>query len=59
MKKLYATSWILLAALAFVSVVTGTVNGLTFLAISLVALGLVHGLAFWSVFTNTRELQSE
>jgi len=59
MKKLYFASWILLAIVAFASIVTGTLNGLSLVAFSLVGLGLVYVLALWSVFTNTRELQGE
>ena len=59
MKKSYVSAWFLLAAAAFVAVLTGVMNAAALVAFSLVALGLVYALALWSVFTNTKGLQTE
>lgn len=59
MKKLYVSAWFLLAAAAFVAGFTGAMNAAALVMFSLVALGLVYALALWSVFTNTRELETE
>ena len=59
MKKFYISAWIVLAAAALVSVLTGTLNAAVLVAISLIALGLVYALALWSVITNTREIKTE
>lgn len=57
MKNFYISAWILLAAAAFVSVLTGSFNPVTLVAFSLTALGLVYTLALWSVIVNTRDLK--
>lgn len=52
-KKIYGLAWLGLIALAAVAVATGSFNELAVLAFGLVALGLVHALAVWSVIVNT------
>lgn len=59
MKKLYVSAWFLLTAAASIAVLSGAMNAAIMVAFSLVALGLVHALALWSVFTNTNGLQTE
>jgi hypothetical protein len=56
MKQLYFTAWALVAATSIVLVLTGTFNAIALVAFSLVAVGLVHALALWAVFTNTGEI---
>jgi hypothetical protein len=41
---------------AFLAFLTGYLNPITVIVFSLVALGLLYGLAFWSVLTNTAEM---
>lgn len=59
MKNFYISAWILLAAAAFVTVLTGSFNPLALLAFSLVALALVLSLAMWSVIVQTRDFKTE
>lgn len=59
MEKFYISAWILLAAAAFVSVLTGSFNPVTLFVFSLIALALVYTLALWSVIINTRVLKTE
>lgn len=58
-KNLYALAWILLTALVFVSILSGTLTATALLVYSLAALALVYGLALWSVIANTRRLKTE
>lgn len=58
-KKFYISAWILLAAAAFISIVTGSFNAVTLFVFSLAALGLVYALGLWSVIINTRDLETE
>ena len=59
MKKFYITAWFLLAASVLVSAFTGTINPLTVVVFSLVAVGLVYGFALWSVIVNRRDTQEQ
>lgn len=59
MKKFYVLAWFLLAAAVLVSIFTGTFNSLAMVVFGLVAVGLVHGFALWSVIVNTRDTQPE
>ncbi|MDQ3750033.1 MAG: hypothetical protein M3367_13640 [Acidobacteriota bacterium] len=59
MKNLYVLAWFLLGAAVFVSVLTGALTPATLFVFSLAALGLVYGLALWSVILNTREIKAE
>lgn len=59
MKNLYISAWILLAAAAFVSVLTGSFNPAALFVFSLVALALVYALALWSVMADARDLKTE
>lgn len=54
-KKIYAAAWILLALTAFVTILSGSLNALTLVVFSLVALGLVYALALWTVVGSTSE----
>ena len=56
MKKIYISAWVLLAAAALVTFLTGSFNPIVLLVFSLVALTLVHTLRVWSVIVNTRNL---
>lgn len=58
MKKFYISAWFLLAAAAFVSVLTGSFNPVTLFVFSLIALALVNTLMLWSVIVNTRNLKT-
>ena len=59
MRKIYISAWFLLAAAAFVSILTGSFNPFALLVFSLIALALVHTLMLWSVIVNTRDTQHE
>ncbi len=59
MKNFYISAWVLLAAAAFVTVLTGTFNPFAPLALSLVALVLVSSLVMQSVITQTRDFKTE
>lgn len=59
MKHFYSTAWFLWAVAALVMVSSGSFDVVAFVLFSLGALVLVHALALWSVFTNTRELSRE
>lgn len=56
MKQLYFLAWFLVVFAALVSFLTGNFGAVTLVAFSLIALGLVYGLALWSVITNTRDI---
>ena len=58
MKNLYGLAWLLLAAMILGSILSGTLTPVGLVIYGLVALGLVFTLAFWSVFTNTREIKT-
>ena len=58
-KEIYISAWILLTIAAFASVLSGSFNLVALLVFSLVALGLVHTLALWSVYVQTRDLKTE
>lgn len=58
-KNLYVLAWFLLAAIVLVSALTGTLTPPALVVFSLAALGLVYGLALWSVIANTREIKTE
>ena len=58
-KKLYVFAWFLLIGSAAVVAATGSLNGLSLVAFGLIAVGLVHGLALWSVLMNTSDAQPE
>ena len=53
-KKFYVLAWLLLIGSAAATILTGSLSGLSMVAFGLIALALVHGLAFWSVVVNTR-----
>lgn len=59
MKQLYISAWILLAIAVLATLLSGAFGTAAMLAFGLVALGLVHALALWSAFANTRDLQPE
>lgn len=59
MKNLYVLAWFLLAVIVLVSTLTGIITPTALVAYSFAALGLVYGLVFWSIFTNTREIRTE
>lgn len=59
MKNFYISAWVLLAAAAFVTVLSGSFNPLALLAFSLIALLLVLFLAMRSVITQTRDFKTE
>lgn len=59
MKKFYVSAWILLAAAALVTALTGAFDAAALVVFSLGALALVYTLALWSVFVNTHEMQTE
>jgi hypothetical protein len=59
MKKLYVSAWILLAAAAFVSALTGTFSPAALVVFSLITLGLIYTLLLWSVVVNTQEVKHE
>jgi hypothetical protein len=59
MKNFYISAWVLLAAAALVTVLTGSFNPLALLAFSLVALALVLSLVMWSVIMQTRDFKTE
>ena len=58
-KKLYVLAWLLLTGSAVATILTDSLNGLSIVAFGLIALALVHALAFWSVVVNTRGPQPE
>lgn len=57
-KKFYISAWILLAAAALVTFLTGYFTPVALLVFSLTALALVHTLMLWSLIVNTRHLDS-
>lgn len=57
-KKFYVLAWFLLVGAVLVSVFTGIFNALAMVASSLIALGLFHALALWSVFADPGKVQS-
>ena len=59
MKNFYISAWILLAAAAFVSVLTGTFNTNALFVVSLVASTLFLAAAMRSVIIQTRDVKSE
>ena len=58
MKTFYFIAWFLLIASALASSFVGTFDAFAMVAFSLVALGLIHALALWSVFVNTRDTEA-
>jgi hypothetical protein len=58
MKKIYISAWILLAAAALGTVLSGSFSPVALLVFSLFALALVHTLMLWSVVVNTRDFDS-
>lgn len=56
-KKFYILAWFLLVGGVLASIFTGTFNPLATVAFSLIALGLFHAMALWSVFVNTGDVQ--
>ena len=58
-KKFYVLAWFLLIGSAAAVIFTGSLNGLSLVAFGLVAVGLVHGLALWSVLMNTSDAHPE
>lgn len=59
MKRLYGLAWLILAAAVLASVVSGSLDPVMLVALSLAALSLVYGLALWSVIVNTRDARLE
>lgn len=55
LKTSYLLAWILVAASAVVSIVSGDFDPVTQVAFSAAVLVLVYTLALWSVFTKTRD----
>ena len=56
MEKLYVSAWLLGVFTSLVAFFTGYFNPVTLVASSLIVLGLVYGLALWSVFTNMPDM---
>ncbi len=54
MKKIYTAAWFLLAILFLATVLTGSLNPVSLVVFSLIALGLVYALALWVVIDNSR-----
>lgn len=58
MKNFYISIWFLLAAASLITVLSGSFNPLSLLALSLIALALVLSLTMWSVITQ-RDLKTD
>ncbi len=58
MKKFYVLAWFLLAMAALITALTGAFNAVALVVFSLIALGLVHTLALWSVLVNAQDAQT-
>ena len=54
MKNFYISAWILLAAAALLTLLTGYLTVPALFVFSLVGLALIHALMLWSVIVNTR-----
>ena len=59
LRKFYISAWYLVAIGVLISVLTGTFSTATLFVFSLIGLGLIYGLALWSVIVNTRDIQPE
>lgn len=55
MKTFYTLAWVFLALLSVRFALTGVLNPVTLVGLSLAALALVYGLALWSVFSNAQD----
>lgn len=55
MKTFYTLAWVFLALLAVRFALTGVLNPVTLVGLSLAALALVYGLALWSVFSSAQD----
>lgn len=56
MKTFYILAWVLLVLTAAVSYSLGYFDAITMIVLSLIAVGLVYGLALWSAITNTPDM---
>ena len=54
MKTFYALAWVFLVLISVRLALTGALNPVALVVLSLAAVALVYGLALWSVITNTR-----
>lgn len=55
MKTFYALAWVFLALISIRLAMTGALDPVALVVLSLVAAALVYGLALWSVITNARD----
>lgn len=55
MKTFYALAWVFLGLIAVRLGLTGALNSVALVVLSFAALGLLYGLALWSVMSNTRD----
>lgn len=59
MKQFYGLLWLLLGAVALISVSMGAINPVGLVAFSLVVLGLVYAFALWWIVVNARYARTE
>lgn len=56
-KKLYVLAWLLLIGAVVSTIFKGTLDELAMVAFAIIAMGLIHALALWAAFVNTRDAQ--
>ncbi len=54
LKAFYALAWVFLVLISVRLALTGTLNPVALLVLSLAAVALVYGLALWSVLTDAK-----
>lgn len=58
LSRFYLYAWILLAATAIGSILTGSVTGLGTVAYALITLGLVYAFVLWTVIVNVQRQEA-
>lgn len=55
MKTFYAMAWVFLGLISVRLAMTGALDPVALVVLSLAAVALIYGLALWSVITNARD----